>query len=129
MAHSLYFYELGRSVLDIYVDAFNDDIAPIIVEHQVLDASHSTLQYLGQKSPVRNFSFKVYTGSVMALLKTYVGAGSIGIYTDDTGASGSYVLSDLKAKRMQALNYTDQWFDCTMKGVYQAASGSLYYSV
>ena len=124
MAHVFTFQSVNVTV---YMDDYGDDFAPIVAEHQVLDATHSYLQYLGEKSPVRNFSFKVYSGSDMTSVKTYVGAGTIGLYTDDTGASGSYVFSDLKAKRVQALNYTDTWWACSMKGVYQAASGSLYY--
>jgi hypothetical protein len=127
MAHTLQFGASG-SIIPIYVDEDSVDILPGIVEHAVLDASHSTLQYVGQKNRTRTIGYHLYGKYASYYLKQQFADGKKFLYTDDTGASGSYVATQTPVfRRLQALNYPDTWYRVEMKASRLIASGSLYY--
>jgi hypothetical protein len=61
-------------------------------------------------------------------LMGFVKAGTVFLYTDDKGSSGSFVGVNIAHKRINALNYEDKWFECDLSARLIEASGSLYYS-
>jgi hypothetical protein len=127
MAHS--FTWVTGCPITVYIEApLGRNTNPIIVEHQVLDATHSTLQYLGAKSPTRDFRFKVYGSYWMDYIETKCASGSGFFYTDDRASvEWYYVPTTLSSDRLQALNYTDNWYQCSIKATFLTNSGSLFY--
>lgn len=126
MSHALKF---SATSFTIYVDSISNKNSQIIAEHQILDATYTTMQYMGAKSNVKTiqFYFEDTVAKPLSDLVTYVNDGFLSQYTDDTGASGSYVISEFSYARTQAINQTNPWYRCSATMTHTPASGSLYY--
>jgi hypothetical protein len=129
MSHTISF--TGGSVIPIYVDpdGWQKSIRPIIVEHNLLDATHSTYQYMGAKSTMVALRFTMYGQGAAEYMEDKFLNGYQFVYTDDRGTSGSYVCPDQQVSftRMNALNYSDAWYKADVKAAELLSSGSLYY--
>lgn len=127
MSHYLSF-ESG-SPIQVYVDSIPKwEQRPVIVEHHILDTTHSTLQYIGAESPKLELRFMLYGRANMGYVEACVNSGSPMNYIDDDGTTNSYfVVDNLNSDRQQALNYTDHWYRCSISATRLTASGSLYY--
>jgi hypothetical protein len=124
MSHTIYFS--SGCPVTIYVQSAPRKIEPFQVQHNVLDMTHSNLQYIGAKSPQTTFQFMVYGHETMDYIEACVTSGSAFYYYDDSNnLEYFYVATDLSIDRQQALNYTDYWYKCTMPAVY-LTSGSYY---
>ena len=126
MSHTLKF---DADTYTIYVDTLSNKNSQVIAEHQILDATYTTMQYMGAKSLVKSiqFYFEDAPAKPLSGLVTYVNSGWITRYTDDTSTSGSYVITEFTHARVQALNQTNPWYRCSMTMIHTPASGSLYY--
>jgi len=126
MAHTFAFS--GGSTITVNVYEKQADIQPIIVEHNVLDADHSTFQRVGAKTTQYTFRFWVYGKGNMDYIESRAIAGTIFVYTDYRSNSGSYVfVGNLSKQERMALNYADYWYDCGGKAAELTSTGSLYY--
>ena len=128
MSHSISF--TGGSTIPIYVDpeGWQKTVQPIVVKHNILDAVHSTYQYLGAQSTVYQLTFTMYGQGAYDYLLEKLLYGYQFVYTDDRGSSGSFVCADqLSTRRLQALNYDDAWYKVEMRASRLLGSGSLYY--
>ena len=127
MSHTIRFAD--TTTFTIYVDSISNKRSPVIAEQQILDTNFTTMQYMGAKSLVKTiqFTFESTVSGSIVLLEEYVRDGYPAFYTDDTGSSGSYVVSEFTHARVQALNKTNPWFRCSMTMTHLPASGSLYY--
>jgi len=129
MSHTISF--TGGSTIPIYVDpdGWQRSSRPIVVEHNILDSTHSIYQYMGAKSTTVSLRFTMY-GQVAAeyLMDRFLNGYQF-VYTDDRGTSGSYVCPDQQVSftRMNALNYPDAWYKADVKAAELLGSGSLYY--
>ena len=124
MSHTLWF---SSGSYHVYVDDISVDEAPILAKHQILDAPYTTLQYMGGESYTKTIQFTATTSVVMEQIREYVKDGWQAYYVDDTGTSGSFVVSKFTYKRLQALNYAYPWFRGTLTMTNLPDSGSLYY--
>ena len=129
MSHTLYFVNDERTI-PIYVSDISSSRSPVIAEHQILDAKHTTYQYLGSRSTEKTLGFTINSASDLLYLDTYVMLGVQFTYTDDKSTTGSYVcVGEFSYKRLQALNYTAPWYECRLPMANLVSSGSLYYQM
>jgi hypothetical protein len=126
MSHTLL---VSGSTITIHVDqdGWSNSQEAILAKHQILDTDHTTFQFMGAKSPQLDLGFKLYGLEYKLFLEEHQADGDEVVYTDDLSVSGSYVMEGLSMKRIQALNYSDAWYDCRAQMHLIAASGSTYY--
>jgi hypothetical protein len=129
MSHTIAF--TGGSTIPIYVDpeGWQESARPIVVEHNILDTTHSTYQFMGAKSTTLSLKFAMYGQGAFEYLLGKIRDGYQFVYTDDRGTSGSFMCPDQQVSwsRMQALNYADAWYRAEMKMANLTGSGSLFY--
>ena len=126
MSHTIAFS--GGSTITVYVFDLSASRSPVIAEHQILDATHTTYQYMGSKSKLQNLTFTTNSQADLVYLDGKLRDGVQFVYTDDKANSGSYIcVGDFTYKRYQALNYTAPWYECHLPTANLVSSGSLYY--
>jgi hypothetical protein len=127
MSHTLTF---ASDNFTLYVDGISNKNSPIIAKHQILDATYTTMQYMGAESQVKTIQFHFENNINVPTISTLAGHvrdGRLAKYTDDTGTSGSFVVTEFSYARAQALNQPYAWFRCSMTMTNTPTSGSLYY--
>jgi len=129
MSHTLTF--ASGSIIPIYVDpeGYTKEAHPIVVQHQVLDATRSVLQYMGAKSNTLAMRWRMYGQGAFDYTFNKIKDGYTFKYTDDRGTSGSFVCAEAQVacRRIQALNYPDTWWLVETNVTEILGSGSLYY--
>lgn len=127
MSHTLAF--ASGSTVRIYVnqEGWEESVSALTVEHNVLDATNSVFQYMGAKSPAMPLRFIVVGWGNYEYLKGKFRDGYEFVYTNDLGASGSYICPSFRGKRIQAINQSEAWYDCQGEFRQLAGSGSLHY--
>jgi len=126
MSHTISF--TGGSTITIHVADLGGGQEPIIAEHQILDAVHTTYQYMGSKSIQEALTFTINSQSELVYLRNQFRDGKDFVYTDDKANSGSYIcFGDFTFKRYQALNYDAPWYECHLPMANLVSTGSLYY--
>lgn len=124
MSHKLVF---SSGSYTVWVDDISIDESPVLAKHQILDANYTTTQYMGGESYTKSIQFTLTTGSDVTAIRNKALNGYQVVYIDDTGDSGSFIITKFSYRRLQALNYAYPWFKCSMSMTYLPDSGSLYY--
>jgi hypothetical protein len=128
MSHTISF--TGGSTITVYINDLSSSRSPVIAEHQILDATHGTFQYLGSKSYTLTLGFTINSQGDLSYLDGKFRDGYQFVYTDDKSNSGSFIcIGDFTYKRIQALNYTAPWYECRLSMANLVSSGSLYYQM
>jgi hypothetical protein len=98
----------------IHVDDDSDDDAePIYGRIQILDATSTTLHYVGARSANRTLKFWCETEARMNTLRAAANADANVALVSDLGAEGNYRIMKFSPARRHAVNKTNPWWYCT----------------
>lgn len=98
------------SSVDIYVNKDDPGVEPFIGKINPINSTTPTLHFFASER-IRKVRGRFYTEANRATLEGYVEGFTTVTLTSDKGSQGSFKMATWSCSRLQALNYSDTWYE------------------